>query len=183
MDSATRNGCAALRVHRQPVPLGPSTGFPRRRPAAGKRSAFPTTGPFEWAAARVTDHVNLGPVFGLYCTIHSTRMESLSLLKPEPAGRNPACQLFGSRPPPRLFSGRPLPENLSAVSSRTAPPAREWVRPGRGAKRRRSAVRKRPSAGGSPPDAPRARGRSPRPQAAAVPQQSGGAVLAGRAAE
>jgi hypothetical protein len=79
MDSATRNGCAALRVHRQPVPLGPPTRFPRRRPAAGKRSAFPTTGPFEWTAARVTDHVNLGPVIGLYCTIHSPRMEPLCL--------------------------------------------------------------------------------------------------------
>jgi hypothetical protein len=89
------------------------------------------------AAAGVTDHVNLGPVIGLYCTIHSWQVDLLSPPRPEPAGRNPACQLFGSRPPLWLFSGRPLPENLPAVSSRTAPPAGERVRPGRGAKRRR----------------------------------------------
>lgn len=37
---------SALRVHRQAVPRGPSPGFPPPRPVAGKRFAFPTTGPF-----------------------------------------------------------------------------------------------------------------------------------------
>jgi hypothetical protein len=35
----------ALRVHRQTIPKGSSTGFPPPRPAAGKRVAFPTTAP------------------------------------------------------------------------------------------------------------------------------------------
>ena len=130
MDSATRNGCAALRVHRQPVPLGPSTGFPRRRPAAGKRSAFPTTGPFELAAAGVTDHVNLGPGIGLYCTIHSRQMESLSPPRPEPAGRNPACQLFGSRPPFGCFQEGPFLKPCLPCRPGPHPPQGDGCGPG-----------------------------------------------------
>jgi hypothetical protein len=130
MDSALRNGCAALRVHKQPVPLGPSTGFPRRRPTAGKRSAFPTTGPFELAAAGVTDHVNLGPVIGLYCTIHSWQVDPLSPPRPEPAGRNPACQLFGSRPPFGCFQEGPFLKTRLPCRPGPHPPQGDGCGPG-----------------------------------------------------